>query len=305
MRLHRGTILQTFAALVLLALTWTFLRGLSVLSRDSSIVSTNSAEDSSIPQKVHYVFGMTRDFGGKPFSLIHYLSIRSAFTHLSPSKIYVHFLHEPTGLYWDLAQPMITRRKLKSPTNRIFNISIEHPAHQSDVARLLILIKEGGIYLDSDALIFQPFPKAWYDKDFVIGQEGVNASSGLGNSIMMSKQNATFPRLWLGSYRNFTNSLWAHHSIQLPKWLWKSHPGLVHVVGHDRFLYPLWTKEGLKEAYVKNNFTFGVGRQVAWHAWSHVAWDPYLRNLTVESIQKADTSFKRAVLPFLPPTMVP
>jgi hypothetical protein len=200
---------------------------------------------------------------------------------------------------------MITRRKLKSPTNRIFNISIEHPAHQSDVARLLILIKEGGIYLDSDALIFQPFPKAWYDKDFVIGQEGVNASSGLGNSIMMSKQNATFPRLWLGSYRNFTNSLWAHHSIQLPKWLWKSHPGLVHVVGHDRFLYPLWTKEGLKEAYVKNNFTFGVGRQVAWHAWSHVAWDPYLRNLTVESIQKADTSFKRAVLPFLPPTMVP
>ena len=302
MRGPRGLGLQkiTLSLLALLMLTWTILRGVSQGDSAVEVISSKSPE----AIVVHYVFGMTPDFGGKPFSLLHYLSIRSAHLTLSPAKIFVHFRHEPQGLYWDLAQPMITKRKLKSPTNRIFNVTIQHPAHQSDVVRLQILLKEGGIYLDSDALIFQPFPKSWFSKDFVIGQEGLNASIGLGNSIMMSKPNATFAKLWLGSYRNFTNSLWAHHSIHLPKWLWKSHPTLVHVVGHDRFLYPLWTKEGLQEAYVRNNFTFGTGRQVAWHAWSHVAWDSYLRNLTVESIQEADTSFKRAVSPFLPPLSV-
>ena len=40
-----------------------------------------------IPNIFHFVFGMAPDFGGKPFSLVHYLSVKSALTLNQPELV--------------------------------------------------------------------------------------------------------------------------------------------------------------------------------------------------------------------------
>jgi len=51
---------------------------------------------------------MSSDFGGKPFSFIHFLSLASAITELLPDKINLYYEYEPTGYWWDRAREMVT-----------------------------------------------------------------------------------------------------------------------------------------------------------------------------------------------------
>ena len=163
------------------------------------------------------------------------------------------------------------------------------------------MIAQGGIYIDSDVIILKPFPDAWFEHDFVIAQEGPSAQEGLGNAVMLSKPQAPFAIEWLKAYAHFNDSAWAAFSIKLPKQLWLAYPERVHVLNPQRFFDPLWTDQGLQKAYsTESKYEFGKGDQVAWHAWSQMAWDRHLHNLTVESIRMRDTPFKRAVVHLLP-----
>ncbi len=55
-----------------------------------------------IPNLVHFLFGLKADFGGKPFSLVHYLAVKSAYEVQRPTAIYVHYIHLPTGHWWEM-----------------------------------------------------------------------------------------------------------------------------------------------------------------------------------------------------------
>src|SRR5687767_12052334 len=54
-----------------------------------------------IPNRIHFIFGLHPDFGGKPFSFVHYLAIASAAAVNSPSEIILHHAHEPAGEWWE------------------------------------------------------------------------------------------------------------------------------------------------------------------------------------------------------------
>ncbi len=71
----------------------------------------------SIPNLVHFLFGLKADFGGKPFSLVHYLAVKSAFDVQRPTAIYLHYIHLPTGNYWwEMALPYVTLRPVNEST---------------------------------------------------------------------------------------------------------------------------------------------------------------------------------------------
>lgn len=61
---------------------------------------------SNIPNIIHFVFGLSPDFGGRSFSLIHYLAVKAAYECNKPEIIYLHYAHEPSGEGWDKAPPM-------------------------------------------------------------------------------------------------------------------------------------------------------------------------------------------------------
>ena len=48
------------------------------------------------------VFGLSDDFGNKPFHLIHNIAIKSAYNIIKPDKIFLYCKYQPeNNKYWD------------------------------------------------------------------------------------------------------------------------------------------------------------------------------------------------------------
>ena len=118
-----------------------------------------------IPKIVHFIFGLKGP--DPPMRLENYLSVKSAHMNIKPDKIYFHYHWEPVGPWWNLTKTLVTLSRIPLPTE-IYGNALDHFAHKSDVVRLQMLIKHGGIYLDLDVLALKSFD-ALLQNDFVSG----------------------------------------------------------------------------------------------------------------------------------------
>jgi len=109
-----------------------------------------------IPNQFHFVFGLKEDFGGKPFNILHYLAIKSAYDLNKPDAMYFYYTYEPSGEYWDKAKSYLTLVQVEAPTE-IFGNPITHVAHKADIIRLQALYENGGIYMDMDTICVKSF----------------------------------------------------------------------------------------------------------------------------------------------------
>lgn len=115
-----------------------------------------------IPPYVHYVYGLSPTFGGKPFAFMHYVCLTSALRILKPEVIYFHYVYEPSGWYWEewkrgVRKSGTTRLEMVQQRDvaEIFGNPVEHFAHKADVLRLEALRDYGGVYLDMDVLVLK------------------------------------------------------------------------------------------------------------------------------------------------------
>jgi hypothetical protein len=200
-----------------------------------------------IPKTLHYIFGMAHDFGGKPWSLIHHVCLKSAVERIQPDRVCFYYEFEPTGPWWDLSKPMVELVKIKAP-KEIFGRPLCHVAHQADVVRLQVLIEHGGIYLDADVLVQKNFDDL-LDYPAVLGQEGEGASWGTANAVILAEPGSAFLKRWLNEYRSFRSKgrdeYWSEHSVTLPSKMAPLHPEEVLILSHKAFFWPLWTDEHL------------------------------------------------------------
>lgn len=118
--------------------------------------------DRQIPPYVHYVYGLSSTFGGKPFAFMHYVCLSSALVVLKPQVIYFHYVYEPSGWYWDQWRHRVnnsgtTRLEMvkQRDVKQVFGNPVEHFAHKADVLRLEALRDYGGVYLDVDVLVIK------------------------------------------------------------------------------------------------------------------------------------------------------
>ena len=44
-----------------------------------------------VPNIIHFIFGLEKKFGNRPFSIFHYLAIKSAYEINEPDKIYFYY----------------------------------------------------------------------------------------------------------------------------------------------------------------------------------------------------------------------
>jgi len=144
-----------------------------------------------IPNIIHFVFGLCEDFGGRPFSLVHYLAVKSAYDCNRPEVIYLHYAHQPSGEWWDRAKPYLTLIQL-DPPKEIFGKPLLHYAHVSDIIRLEVLLKYGGIYLDIDVVCLKAFAP-FFKHETVMGKE---REGGLCNAVILAAPKARFIRRW-------------------------------------------------------------------------------------------------------------
>jgi hypothetical protein len=289
-----------------------------------------------IPNRIHFIFGLDPDFGGKPFSYIHYLAIRSAAVVNQPTEIVFHYEREPEGMWWDAAKSYLILNKVISPTEFLGH-TIRHFAHRSDILRLQILSAEGGIYLDIDTFSVRPFGSLRQFETVL----GVEPNVGLCNAVILAAPGAEFINHWLEEYKSFDPQRWNYHSVQLPYALSLQLPDVVHVESEYSFFFPsyddpmylwLWrTRVGIGEringlrrilknisyynrqggatriapyfrhmAATRNWYYQQLTRSYCLHLWESLWWDPYLERLSPEWIHNGEGLFARLVAEVIP-----
>jgi hypothetical protein len=272
-----------------------------------------------IPNILHFVFGMAPDFGGKPFSLAHYLSVKSAVELNKPDAAYFHYQYEPAcpagrpeGEWWQKAKPLLTLNKIIAPDS-FMGRPLFHVAHKADVVRLQALKETGGIYLDLDTISVKPLT-GFLNHSFVIGQElkpkyvpknwrqqikhklrfikeSSNNATGLCNAVLLSEKNSEFITFWLNEYKTFRSKgrdkYWNEHSVLVPEKLAELHPESITKLSPYAFHYPLYDAEGLKSMFVETN---EFPEAYLHHLWESFSWE-YLSNLTEEKIRTEKTTY--------------
>jgi hypothetical protein len=199
---------------------------------------------SRIPKILHYAFGLAKDFGGKPWSLVHHVCLKSALARIAPDKAFFYYEFEPSGPWWELSRQLVTPVRIEAP-REIFGRPLAHVAHRAGVVRLQKLIEHGGIYLDADVLVQRSFDDL-LNHSTVLGQEGLDAGVGLADAVILAEPQSPFLCRWLNEYRSFRSTgrdeFWNEHAVKLPLRLARAYPNEITVLPHTAFFWPLWTR---------------------------------------------------------------
>ena len=158
------------------------------------------------------------------------LSVLSAERFMKPDVIYFHTNIRPIGEYWERVLQVPSLKIVdRKPTTCVFGKPILNPlfgTSGSNVDRLIVLMKYGGIYLDLDVLLIQSLdPLLQYP--CTVGKEKPDKVCG---SIIIGARESAFLKLWLEHYLfDYKMWTWAYNSGVVPTVLATQYPTLVHV----------------------------------------------------------------------------
>lgn len=168
-----------------------------------------------IPNIVHFNYGLAEQVDD--FLFVYYIAVLSCKTINNPDIIYFYYHYEPKGIWWEKTKLLVELIKVEIPTH-IGMKPLKKIAHRSDILRLEILYKYGGIYLDIDTICVLPYTHL-LTNTFVICEETTESGKkmGLCNAIMMSEPKCSFVKEWLDLYEHiFQPDGWQEASTFLP-----------------------------------------------------------------------------------------
>jgi hypothetical protein len=254
-----------------------------------------------IPKIVHLCFGMSPDFGGKPWSLVHHVCLTSVIKQIKPSDVIFHCTYEPDGPWWELSRSLITVSKVEAPT-QIFGNPLLHNAHRADVVRLEQLLETGGIYLDADVFVHRNFDSLLAHST-VMGEEREDGIVvGLGNSVILAEPQAPFLKRWYAEYRSFRSvgfdKYWDEHSVRVPYRLAKQSGDDITVLPNTAFFLIPCTPQGLSTLFQSIEL-IDTSTAFANHLWETVAWKRFLQNLTPGKVRAQQTNFHQWASPHI------
>lgn len=252
-----------------------------------------------IPNIIHFVFGLRQDYNNKPFSLIHYIAIRSAIMVNKPNNVYFHCIYEPHGELWDRIinefSDIFIITKLDDVPTEMNGISMKLE-HQCDYIRLKELKKHGGIYLDIDTICIKPF-NPLLDNCCVLGIEGDGVNVyGLCNGVILAEPESEFINNWIDGFTTYDGE-WNRMAVVYPMELSAIMPESVTIMPYNYFHYPLWTQpEGFKLLFEDNDY---INKEAyCHHLWESTNWS-FLSKLSVEDIRDSDFLYAKYAKRFI------
>ncbi len=267
---------------------------------------------------VHFVFGLKAQ--AEPFHLLHYLAIESCRRVVAPDEIRLHLHNLPYGVYWDLARPLVTLSRIEpvaevetKPTDPV--IASYRYAHHSDVIRLDVLAREGGMYADIDTIFVRPVPDEWWNLDAVIGREAPvtypdrgEPEPSVSNALVMARPGSSYIERWRDQILGAMDGSWSGHSCRLATRLAERYPDEVLVVGRECFSPFGHTIEGMKALLEEPSVPGALDRSYSVHLCAHLWWEQTRTDFstfaaaaaTEAHLASAATPLARIARPFLP-----
>lgn len=147
----------------------------------SSTSLVSSVNGFLVPNVAHFI-----RFNAPNVSFVDMLCIKAALRNIRPDKLYIHCDAAPRGRYWDMVKSDVIVNHLARP-RRAYGRRLSNE-NQELFARLEILKKYGGIFLDNDVLVLKSLDK--YRKyEFTLGwPDGEHIST----KILISSRTAKF-----------------------------------------------------------------------------------------------------------------
>lgn len=311
-RVISGTNLLRAIPLVLFLLVITYNHTLHRLRRSSRRTPSAAAASAAslsqpspspgprIPNVVHFIFGMEKDFGHIKFGLMHYLALLATRLYVKPAVLNWHHLYLPANnSWWDCAAPLVSL----SPVADVTHIHGKaypdlHVAHKADAIRMQLMASVGGIYLDSDVIPLQSFEEVRRlggagAGQLVMGLEEAAGQTGLSNAVLVAPPNSSFINRWWGAYTTFNpKESWAYHSVLLPREIAAAHPEEIVVLSGKAFFAPPWTD--LKSLYEADD-GYSYRDNYAVHLWTsaETKGSNKLATLDVPGVFEGKGSFHR------------
>jgi hypothetical protein len=236
-----------------------------LLTRQVRVMKVDAGVRFVVPNIVHYIWFKSN----RTFSFLNYLSFRSVNTFIKPDYVFLHGDSIPEyGQWWNQTLKEVdnlyfvwVNRTTHAPSGQLF----KYFEHSTDLLRIKTEIDYGGIYLDTDILIFKSFDNL-RQHDMVMGRE---LPEYLNSGIIVARRDALFLNLWFETYRSYAgqNETWGGKATSFPHLLAKLYPHLIHVE-ENTLCTPSWKKAGMQQLYLGHyNWT----RNYAMHIWNRKA----------------------------------
>ncbi len=193
-------------------------------------------------KKIFFLYGFSKK---SHFGLMQYLSVCSALSSQPEAKIFIFYIYEPSGEYWNTLPVEVERIQIFDFD--FFGIAhLKHFAHKADIIRLLLLLNVGGLYLDIDTISMRRLDEL-FDSKPVMGIQLIPENGeirGLCNAVMSSPKDSAFIKIWLKNYRTFKSGghglSWDEHSVRLPWKISQRHPQLIKILAPSELFQILW-----------------------------------------------------------------
>ncbi|XP_066995833.1 uncharacterized protein [Anabrus simplex] len=187
----------------------------------SSVKNIIWSEEFVVPNVVHYIFF------NKDVDFMAFLSILSVIKVQHPERLVIHCNCKSfSGRYWSSlkAIPSVELHYLSQPTH-VYGQVLSSVYHATDVARIMVLMEWGGIYVDSDVILIQCLDEFRHYEMALGWPHG----QYIGTQILLARKGAQFLSLWLDGYRRYQPRAWYYNAGQYPtEQILEKHPGLVH-----------------------------------------------------------------------------
>ncbi|XP_067678756.1 uncharacterized protein [Haliotis asinina] len=204
-----------------------------------------------IPNIVHYVW-----FGDKHLTFFNQLCLLSALYVQKAEKIYIHGDKEPKGIYWDEVKdlPQVKFISREFP-HFVFGNEVKVPSHASDIVRVDVLLRYGGVYLDWDVVLVKPLSEDQRKYEALLCVDWPltgHYPDTFNMGMMAAKKGATFLQFIMESFRHYVDSDWSYNAIHMPFKVYEQHPESVHIDKHLQvicfkgYCHPTW-RAGYRE----------------------------------------------------------
>ena len=185
--------------------------------------------DELVPNIGHMIW-----FGGGQMDFLFFLGVLSFLYVAEVDTVYIHGDQPPSGYYWSLLKD--NPRVIHMPyygSHMIYGQNVKHTYHKSDVLRVELMYRYGGIYLDTDAVFVRALDSEMRGYDAIASYDWIDWDHPfpaiINFGVTIGKKKAEFWRLFRESMKWFKDDDFSWNGLRRPYQVLERHRNLIRI----------------------------------------------------------------------------